>query len=198
MCGIFGVGGHPDAVTLTHLGLYSLQHRGQESFGIVGVDEQKGPHAVRSMGLVGEISREHLTGTVAIGHTRYSTAGSSTLENAQPVLVRSRGGHIALAHNGNLVNAAELRVELENGGSIFASTMDSEVIVHRLARSPASAPAERLADALQGVDGAYSLLVVLGDTLLAARDPRGWRPLVMGRLGDAVLFASETLSLIHI
>jgi len=195
MCGIFGVGGHPDAVTLTHLGLYSLQHRGQESFGIVGVDEQKGPHAVRSMGLVGEISREHLTGTVAIGHTRYSTAGSSTLENAQPVLVRSRGGHIALAHNGNLVNAAELRVELENGGSIFASTMDSEVIVHRLARSPASAPAERLADALQGVDGAYSLLVVLGDTLLAARDPRGWRPLVMGRLGDAVLFASETCAL---
>jgi amidophosphoribosyltransferase len=129
---------------------------------------------------------------MAIGHTRYSTAGSSTIENAQPVLARSRGGYLALAHNGNLINAAELRSELEAAGSIFASTMDSEVIVHRLAKSDAPTPEGRLADALRGVEGAYSLLVGIGDTLLAARDPRGWRPLVMGRLGDAVVFASET------
>jgi amidophosphoribosyltransferase len=196
MCGIFGVQGHPDAVYLTHLGLYSLQHRGQESYGIVTVDAEGGSHAVRSMGLVSDApDAAAAPGPVAIGHTRYSTAGSSTIENAQPVLVRSRGGHIGLAHNGNLTNAAELRMDLENAGSIFASTMDSEVIVHRLARSAATSPADRLADALQGVDGAYSLVVILGDTLLAARDPRGWRPLVMGRLNGAVLFASETCAL---
>ena len=196
MCGIFGVHGHPEAVNLTHLGLYSLQHRGQESFGIVSVDGQGGSHAVRSMGLVSDVpGADEARDPVAIGHTRYSTAGSSTIENAQPVLVRSRGGHIGLAHNGNLINAAELRIELEESGSIFGSTMDSEVVVHRLARSAATSPSERLADALQGVDGAYSLVVILGDTLLAARDPRGWRPLVMGRLDGAVLFASETCAL---
>jgi amidophosphoribosyltransferase len=136
-----------------------------------------------------------LHGSLAIGHTRYSTAGSSTIENAQPVLARSRGGYLSLAHNGNLINAAELRSELEAQGSIFASTMDSEVIVHRLAKSGAATPDQRLADALTDVEGAYSLLVVIGDTLLAARDPRGWRPLVMGHLGDAVVFASETCAL---
>ena len=196
MCGIFGVRGHPDAVQLTRLGLYSLQHRGQESFGVVAVDDAGTARAMRSMGLVaGTPDGNGLHGTLAIGHTRYSTAGSSTIENAQPVLARSRGGHLALAHNGNLINAAELRSELEAEGSIFASTMDSEVIVHRLAKSDAAAPEQRLADALAGVEGAYSLLVGIGDTLLAARDPRGWRPLVMGRLGDAVVFASETCAL---
>jgi amidophosphoribosyltransferase len=134
-------------------------------------------------------------GIAAIGHTRYSTAGSSTIENAQPVVARSRGVYITLAHNGNLTNAAELRLELEERGSIFASTNDSEVIVHRLARSNAATPAERLADALNGVEGAYSLIVGIGDTLLATRDPRGWRPLAMGRLGDAVVFGSETCAL---
>ena len=194
MCGIFGVRGHPEAVHLTRLGLYSLQHRGQESFGVVAVDATGTARAVKSMGLVaGGVNGLH--GTLAIGHTRYSTAGSSTIENAQPVLARSRGGHLTLAHNGNLINAAELRSELEASGSIFASTMDSEVIVHRLAKSDAAAPEQRLADALAGVEGAYSLLVGIGDTLLAARDPRGWRPLVMGKLGDAVVFASETCAL---
>ena len=198
MCGIFGVRGHPDAVRLTTLGLYSLQHRGQESAGIVAVDDSGAARSVRSMGLVSDMSIAQLDdmhGTMAIGHTRYSTAGSSTIENAQPVLVSSRGGHIALAHNGNLINAGELRMDLEDLGSIFASSMDSEVIVHRLARSPASTPEGRLADALQGVEGAYSILIVLGETLLAARDPRGWRPLAMGRLNGAPVFGSETCAL---
>jgi amidophosphoribosyltransferase len=136
-----------------------------------------------------------LGGSVAIGHTRYSTAGSSTLDNAQPVLARFRDDHLALAHNGNLVNAVELRQELEDRGSIFSSSMDSEVIVHRLARSSSVKPEHRLADALRSVEGAYSLLVLIGDTLLAARDPRGWRPLVMGRVGEAWVFASETCAL---
>jgi amidophosphoribosyltransferase len=138
---------------------------------------------------------DRVRGTTAIGHTRYSTAGSSTIENAQPVLARTKGGFVALAHNGNLTNAAELRLELEERGSIFASTMDSEVIVHRLARSNAERPDDRLAEALCEVEGAYSLIVTIGDTLLAARDPRGWRPLVLGRLGDAPVFASETCAL---
>jgi amidophosphoribosyltransferase len=151
------------------------------------------------MGLVSEgitaTDAQNLRGDIAIGHTRYSTAGSSTIENAQPVLARVRDGQIALAHNGNLTNATELRRELEDAGSIFSSTMDSEVLVHRMARSTSEKPEQRLADALQGVEGAYCLVVVVGRTLLAARDPRGWRPLVMGRLGDAVVFASESCAL---
>ncbi|HVT38131.1 MAG TPA: amidophosphoribosyltransferase [Gemmatimonadaceae bacterium] len=198
MCGIFGVSGSDGAAELTHLGLYSLQHRGQESAGIVAVGEA-GAHGLRAMGLVGEKfgpeALRALPGRTAIGHTRYSTAGESTLENAQPALVNFKGGHIALAHNGNLTNATEIRAELESFGSIFSSTMDSEVIVHRLARSSASRPEEQLAQALLGLQGAYSLLVMLNDTLLAARDPDGWRPLVIGRLGDAVVFASETCAL---
>jgi amidophosphoribosyltransferase len=198
MCGIFGVRDRPDAVELTKLGLYSLQHRGQESAGIVAVDESGAARGVRSMGLVSDMPNLQLAalhGTMAIGHTRYSTAGSSSIENAQPVLVSSRGGHISLAHNGNLVNAGELRAELEDHGSIFASSMDSEVIVHRLARSTADTPEGRLADALRGVEGAYSLLIVLGGTLLAARDPRGWRPLAFGRLDGVPVFGSETCAL---
>src|SRR5688500_17030509 len=157
MCGVFGVRGHPRAAALTHLGLYSLQHRGQESAGIASVDEAGTAHGVKRMGLVsdglGETDVNLLRGTLAIGHTRYSTAGSSSIENAQPVLARSRGGHIALAHNGNLTNATELRFELEEAGSIFQSSMDSEVIVHRIARSSAPTPAERVAEALDGVEG---------------------------------------------
>lgn len=197
MCGIFGVRGHPDAVALTKLGLFALQHRGQESAGIVAV-EGGAARGVRSMGLVSDMPLSQLDalhGTLAIGHTRYSTAGSSTIENAQPVLVSSRGGHIALAHNGNITNAGELRVDLEDLGSIFSSSMDSEVIVHRLARSVAKSPEGRVADALRGVEGAFSLVMALGDTLLAVRDPRGWRPLVMGRLNDAPVLASETCAL---
>jgi amidophosphoribosyltransferase len=197
MCGIFGIRGRDDAVQLTQLGLYALQHRGQESFGVVAVDDTGEGRAYRSMGLVSDSLAQEgdVTGALAIGHTRYSTAGTSTLNNAQPVLVRSRGGVIGLAHNGNLTNAGELRLGLEEEGSIFSSTMDSEVIVHRLARSGGRTPEERLAEALTGVEGAYSLLVVMGDTLLAARDPRGWRPLVLGRLNGAIVFASETCAL---
>src|ERR687896_2402260 len=199
MCGIFGVRGVPDATQCVHLGLYSLQHRGQESSGIVTVDEHRMARPLRAMGLVSEgidgRSLSELPGDTSIGHTRYSTAGSSTIENAQPILARFRDGHIALAHNGNLVNATELRRELEDVGSIFSSTMDSEVLVHRIAKSRREKPEERLADALQGVEGAFSLLVLIGDTLLAARDPRGWRPLVLGRLGEGWVVASETCAL---
>lgn len=199
MCGIFGVYGHTDAAALTQLGLYSLQHRGQESAGIVAVTEEGVAQANRAMGLVSEgfdeAAMDLLTGPISIGHTRYSTAGSSAIENAQPILARVRTGHIALAHNGNLTNAVELRRELEDAGAIFASTMDSEVIVHRIARAYGNSPEERVARALAGVEGAYCLLVVLGETVVVARDPHGWRPLVMGRLGDSVVFASETCAL---
>lgn len=184
---------------MAHMGLYSLQHRGQESWGIVALDDATVAHAVRSMGLVSEGKTmgalTDLPTHTAIGHTRYSTAGSSTIENAQPVLVRYRDGHIALAHNGNLTNAAELRFELEQGGSIFASTADTEVLVHRIARAAADAPESKLASALMGVEGAYSIVAIIGDTLLAARDPRGWRPLVMGQVNDAIVFASESCAL---
>jgi amidophosphoribosyltransferase len=198
MCGIFGVQGHGDAVHLAQLGLYSLQHRGQESVGVAVFDEEGGARIVRSMGTIspGMASElDTLVGRTAVGHTRYSTAGSSTIENAQPVFVRSRGGYIALAHNGNLTNAGELRQALEAEGSIFSSTMDSEVLVHRLAKSSSATPEGRVADALQGVEGAYSLIIGFGQTLIAARDPRGWRPLVMGRLNGSVVFASETCAL---
>jgi len=199
MCGIFGVYGTEHAAEVTHLGLYSLQHRGQESAGIVAVDGDAVARGTRKMGLVGEgmsaAEMEKLDGRIAIGHTRYSTAGSSTIDNAQPVLARFKGGHIALAHNGNLTNAGELRSRLEDSGSIFASTMDSEVIVHRLARAQHALPEYMLAEALRGVEGAYCLVVVIGQTLVAARDPRGWRPLVVGSLGDGFVFASETCAL---
>ena len=200
MCGIFGVQGLPQAASVVHLGLYSLQHRGQESAGIVAIDQDGTARVVRKMGLVSDgfdgPTVGSLDGALAIGHTRYSTAGSSTIDNAQPVLARFRGGHIALAHNGNLTNATELRRELEDQGSIFSSTMDSEVLVHRLAKSSAEAPEHKLAEALQGVEGAYSLLVVIGNTLLVARDPRGWRPLVIGRMPEgAYVAASETCAL---
>ncbi len=199
MCGIFGIHGHDNAADIAHLGLYSLQHRGQESAGIVTSSNGGLPKATRTMGLVSEGLRAAdiggMTGDVSIGHTRYSTAGSSTIENAQPMLARFRDGYIALAHNGNLINATEMRRELEDAGSIFTSTMDSEVLLHRIARSLATAPEDKLADALQNVEGAYSIVVMIGDTLLAARDPRGWRPLVMGRIGDSYVFASESCAL---
>ncbi len=199
MCGIVGVRGTPDAAAIAHLALYSLQHRGQESAGIVVADDNGTARAIRGMGLVSEALKPEalaeLNGELAIGHTRYSTTGSSTLDNVQPVLVRFRGGYITLAHNGNIVNATELRRELESKGSIFSSTMDSEILVHRMARSTSDVPEERLTQALDGVEGAYSLLVATGDTLMAVRDPRGWRPLCIGTIGDAVVFASETCAL---
>ena len=199
MCGIFGVRGVQDAGALVHLGLYSLQHRGQESAGIVVVDDDGQARAVRSMGLVSEgLSAEQtaaLNGALAIGHTRYSTAGSSTIENAQPILARFRDGNISLAHNGNIVNATELRRELEDQGAIFSGSMDSEILVHRIARSRCERPEDKLAEALRGVEGAYCLAVTIGDTLLAARDSHGWRPLSLGTLADGYVFASETCAL---
>ena len=199
MCGIFGIYGHKDAAALTQLGLYSLQHRGQESAGIVAVDDGGKARVSRAMGLVSEgfddAGMAELVGPISIGHTRYSTAGSSVIENAQPILARVRGGHISLAHNGNLTNAVELRRDLENQGAIFTSTMDSEVIVHRIARAQGATPEARVANALVGVEGAYCLLVILDETVIAARDPHGWRPLVMGRLGDGYVFASESCAL---
>jgi len=198
MCGIFGISGHDSAADLTLLGLYSLQHRGQESAGIVATDNGHA-NALRAMGLLGESfapeALKAVPGRTALGHTRYSTAGTSTIENAQPSLVSFRGGHIGLAHNGNLTNATELRASLEAGGSIFSSSMDSEVIVHRLARAHGRSPERQLAEALQGIEGAYSLLILINDTLLAARDPHGWRPLAMGTLDGATVFASETCAL---
>lgn len=199
MCGVFGIFKRQSAAELTHLGLYSLQHRGQESWGIVALDDQGVAGQSRAMGLLSEgkgMSQfKGIETHTAIGHTRYSTSGSSAIENAQPMLARYRGGHIALAHNGNIVNAVELRRELESQGSIFTSSVDSEVIVHRIAKAPQEKPADKLAYALQGVDGAYSLVAIIGETLLAARDPRGWRPLVMGKLGDSIVFASESCAL---
>ena len=198
MCGIFGVHGHSDAVHVTQMGLYSLQHRGQESVGVAAFSGDGNASAVRSMGTLSTdmASRlDALKGRIAIGHTRYSTAGSSTIENAGPVFVRSRGGNIGIAHNGNLINAGEIRQELEAQGSIFSSTIDSEVIAHRLAKSSAATPGGRVADAVQGLEGAFSLIIGFDDALVAARDPRGWRPLVMGRLNGSVVFASETCAL---
>lgn len=197
MCGVFGVYGHANAAELTQLGLYSLQHRGQESWGVVSIFEDGDARARRAMGLISETRERETTNAarIGIGHTRYSTAGSSSIENAQPVLARSRDGHITLAHNGNITNATELRRELEDEGSIFSSTTDSEVVVHRIAKAPGTAPDTRLAAALAPVEGAYSIVASIGTTLLAARDPRGWRPLVMGDLDGAVVFASESCAL---
>ena len=199
MCGIIGVSALPDAGRLTYLGLYALQHRGQESAGIVTVDAEGRPHNFRGMGLVGDIFSERelrdLPGDVAVGHTRYSTTGSSVLANAQPCVANYRGGPLALAHNGNLTNAALLKRELVEQGAIFQSSSDSEVIVHLIARTTAPEPEGQIRAALSRVEGAYSLVITIGRILYAAVDARGFRPLVLGRLGDGVIVASETCAL---
>src|SRR5260370_4881265 len=186
MCGIIGVSGVPDAARVAYLGLYSLQHRGQESAGIVAVDGTGVARSHRGMGLVADIFGEavlaDLAGDVAIGHTRYSTAGSSVLANAQPMLARYREGPLGLAHNGNLTNAAPLRADLVDKGSIFQTTSDSEVLVHLIARSEAREPEDQLLDAFERVEGAYSLVITVGRTLYAVVDARGFRPLWLGRL----------------
>jgi len=194
-CGVAGVFGHLEAAKLAYLGLYALQHRGQESAGIVssdGVDL----HLEKGMGLVQEVFQPQilarLPGTAAVGHTRYSTAGDTSLTNAQPIVIDCNKGKLALAHNGNLTNAAKLRRNLEHRGSIFQTTSDTEVIVHLVARSSAHNLEGALGDALNQVEGAYSLLVLTRDELFAIRDPRGFRPLCLGRLGDSWLVASET------
>jgi amidophosphoribosyltransferase len=194
-CGVVGVFGHPEAAKIAYLGLYALQHRGQESAGIVASDGQR-LHMVKGMGLVQEVFTEEalsrLPGTAAIGHTRYSTAGDSSLLNAQPILIDGSKGQLALGHNGNLTNAREWRRRLEHRGSIFQTTSDTEVILHLLARSSRRNLAAALAEALLQVEGAYSLVLLGPEELFAARDPRGFRPLCLGRLGDAWLVASET------
>jgi amidophosphoribosyltransferase len=194
-CGVFGVFGHEEAAKLAYLGLYALQHRGQESAGIVSSDGGE-LYLHRAMGEVEEIFTpavlETLPGNLAIGHTRYSTAGDKALLNAQPIMIDCNKGKVALGHNGNLTNAAEWRRKLEHRGSIFQTNSDTEVIVHLLARSQARNLSGALGDALNQVEGAYSLLVLTPDELYAVRDPRGFRPLNLGKLGDAWLVASET------
>ncbi|MCI0571287.1 MAG: amidophosphoribosyltransferase [Myxococcaceae bacterium] len=198
MCGIFGIVGHPEAANLTYLGLHALQHRGQESAGIVAAegDTLRGH---REMGLVADIFSADvlgkLPGTAAIGHARYSTAGGSHLRNVQPLQVAWAGGGLAVAHNGNLVNGQSLRDELEAQGAIFQSDADTEVVIHLIARSRKETLEERIIEALGRVQGAYSMLFLAGQKLVAVRDPYGFRPLVLGRHKTGYVFASETTAL---
>jgi amidophosphoribosyltransferase len=193
-CGIFGVYGHPNAAELTYYGLFALQHRGQESAGIVACDgNQFRVH--RGMGLVSQVFDGHtlhnLVGSMAVGHTRYSTTGSSHLRNAQPLTVDCARGQIAIAHNGNLTNAAQLRDELESRGSIFQTTVDSEIILHMMAH-PSYSGADSLVQAVRRAEGAYALVIMTEQELIGIRDPHGFRPLSIGRIGDAYVLASET------
>ena len=194
-CGVFGIYGHNEAANLTYLGLHALQHRGQESAGIVTSD---GTHLYthREMGLVSDIFTEEviskLPGRNAIGHVRYSTAGSSHVKNSQPIVIAYSRGELAIAHNGNLTNARTLREELEQAGAIFQSTTDTEVMVHLIARSKEQTLVKRIIEALLRCKGAYSLLFLSPEFMIATRDAYGFRPLVLGRLGDATVVASET------
>jgi amidophosphoribosyltransferase len=194
-CGVCGVFGHSEAAKLAYLGLYALQHRGQESAGIVSSDGRE-LHLEKGMGLVADIFQPEvlarLPGDVALGHTRYSTAGDTSLMNAQPIVIDCNKGKLALGHNGNLPSASKWRRTLEHRGSIFQTTSDTEVIVHLVARSQARNLSGALADALNQVEGAYSLLVLTRDEMYALRDPRGFRPLALGKLDGAWIVASET------
>lgn len=194
-CGVVGVYGHPEASNLTYLGLHALQHRGQEGAGICSSDKRQ-LYIEKSRGLVADIFTEkrltHLPGDIAIGHNRYSTAGSSTLKNVQPIMVTFSLGSLAIAHNGNLVNALELRRSLESEGAIFQSTSDSEVIVHLIANSKAGELYERIIDAVRKLYGAFSLLIMTENELIAVRDPYGFRPLSLGIHDGAYVVASET------
>ena len=198
-CGVFGVFNHPEASNLTYLGLYALQHRGQESCGIVSSDGST-LHSHKSMGLVADVFGNQeifksLPGKAAIGHVRYSTTGSSVIKNVQPIMVDYSRGSIAVAHNGNIVNAQIIKDELEAYGSIFQTTMDTEIIVHLLATSKANSLLDRLTDALNRIMGAYCLLFLTETRMVAVRDPNGFRPLCLGRLGSAYVVASESCAL---
>jgi amidophosphoribosyltransferase len=198
-CGVFGVYGTEDAAALTALGLHALQHRGQEAAGIVSYDGKRF-HPHRAMGLVGDIFGDSevirtMPGDSAIGHNRYSTAGETVLRNVQPLYADYSFGGLALAHNGNLTNARQLRRELVHTGSLFQSTMDTEVIQHLIATSRESRLLDRFIAALRAIDGAYSLVALSRRKLIGARDPLGVRPLVLGQLGDAWILASETCAL---
>jgi amidophosphoribosyltransferase len=198
MCGIFGIFGHDEAANLTYLGLHALQHRGQESAGIVSGDGET-LHVHRQMGLVADIfsaeALAKLPGRLAIGQVRYSTAGVSQLKNAQPFMVQYAGGGLAIAHNGNLVNADRLREDLGKRGAIFQSDSDTEAIIHLIAHSRGSTLEEKVGDALTHAEGAYSLLLLTPKKLVAVRDSFGFRPLVLGRLKNAYVVASETTAL---
>ena len=197
-CGVFGIFGHPEAANLTYLGLYALQHRGQESAGIATADGEK-IRISRAMGHVAEAfderALEGLPGHIAVGHTRYSTAGESKLQNAQPILIDCAHGQIAIAHNGNLVNARELRDRLVRDGSIFQTSSDTEVVLHLYARSREHTVEDAIVESISQVSGAFSLALLTKDRLIAARDPHGFRPLALGRLGDAYIVCSETCAL---
>jgi amidophosphoribosyltransferase len=197
-CGVFGIFGHPNAAELTYYGLYALQHRGQESAGIVSSDGfQFRTH--KGMGLVSQIFSsnvlQQLEGNLAVGHTRYSTTGSSHLRNAQPLTVDCSKGQIAIAHNGNLTNAAQLREELEAKGSIFQTTVDSEIILHLMAQPTLGGRDNNLVQTMRRIEGAYSLVIMTENELIGVRDPHGFRPLCIGKLGDAWVLASETCAL---
>jgi amidophosphoribosyltransferase len=195
-CGVFGIFGHPEASTMTYLGLYALQHRGQESAGIVSLDDQGRMHDRVDMGIVADIFDEKklalLEGKAAIGHVRYSTTGSSNLQNAQPVRINYINGDLAVAHNGNLVNADEIKRTLEERGSIFKSTIDSEVLVHLIAMYNKMDFLDAVKESLTKLKGAFSFMIMNKDYLIAARDPNGFRPLEIGKLEGAYVFASET------
>lgn len=197
-CGVFGVFGHDDAAKLTYFGLYALQHRGQESAGIV-TSTGESIHEHKGMGLVSEVFNEsvlnRLRGDMAIGHVRYSTTGSSVPKNAQPFVATHAGNTLAIGHNGNLTNARQLRCSLEKGGSIFQTTMDSEVIVHLLARYLGRGMEEALVKAVSRIQGAYSCVLMTQDELIAIRDPNGFRPLCLGVLNGGYVVASETCAL---
>lgn len=195
-CGLFGIYGHPEAARMTYFGLYALQHRGQESAGIVSFDGQK-MFEHKGMGLVPDVFKEEdldqLKGDIAIGHVRYSTTGSSLIRNAQPFMVHFKDLNIAIGHNGNLINTWELRKELEDEGVIFQTTMDSEVIVHLLAKYlNGNSIEEAIIKALNKIQGAYSLLILVNNKLIALRDPLGFRPLSIGKVGSSYVLASET------
>jgi amidophosphoribosyltransferase len=198
-CGIIGIYGHAQAASLTYMGLYALQHRGQESAGIISTDGRT-IYKHLGMGLVSDVFAdrdvlESLKGSVAIGHNRYSTTGSTMAANIQPIFVTTKDGPLAVAHNGNLTNTRELRQELEREGSIFATSSDSEILIHLIARSRKPRLVDRIKDALQRVRGAYCLVFMTQDELVVVRDPHGFRPLIMGTLGDTVVFASESCAL---
>jgi amidophosphoribosyltransferase len=198
-CGVFAAVGVPRAAEVVRLGLHALQHRGQEAAGIVTADERGEFHAHKGIGLVSEVfggaELTQLPGSMGIGHNRYSTSGSITRENTQPLMVVYRGGPLALAHNGNLVNARELRQGLEGSGSIFQTTLDTEIFLHLMALSSSDDPEEALIEAARQVRGAFSLVVMTRDAVFALRDAHGFRPLCLGRLGEGFVVASETCAL---
>ena len=197
-CGVFGIFGHPKAAEISYLGLFALQHRGEESAGICTSDGKE-LHVSKGLGLVGDVFNEEklkkLPGTAAIGHVRYSTTGSTTLMNAQPIKVEYSRGQVAVAHNGNLVNAKYLRDELEAYGSIFASTTDSEIIVHLLAKPEYSTRRDSVLGMVKRLEGAFTLTLLTEDTLIGVRDPHGFRPLCLGKLDGAWVLASENCAL---